>query len=390
MDGPAPILLISDDPSRATGLGRITRDLATVLSTMPEFRVGTLGLGGTGSMRLPWCQYHMHHGEFGELSLPDVWEEFSRGGPGVVMAVWDWTRVVWLARPELAPEHLRPWLQDARARKFKFWLYMPLDATGPGDRLTAMGRETLLGVDRILVPSPWARDVVERTIGEAEGRSRGLDWFPHGLDGNVFNTNPSGDCQKVEDVPLVGCVMTNQARKYWDVAAEVSAMLVEATKGKVRLWWHADVPVREWNLYALIDDYHLGEYVDLTTPPADDTWMAERYRACSCTLLPSGGEGWGYPAFESLACGTPCVVGAYAATASIYRTCSLDSLLVDPVAWRMEGQTNVVRPIFPSLAWFNRVMNVLSGETTIPRGCVEHLVWKKIGPRWKKWFREGL
>lgn len=90
-----PILLISDCPSQFSGLARITRDLATVLAAMPEFRVATLGWMGTGSVRLPFHTYHMQPDEFGERSLPQVWDEFSQDEPGIVMTVFDLSRILW-------------------------------------------------------------------------------------------------------------------------------------------------------------------------------------------------------------------------------------------------------------------------------------------------------
>ena len=185
---PAPILLISDEPSQTSGLARITRDLATLLSGMPEFRVATLGWMGTGSARLPWPQYHMQAAEFGEYALPAVWDEFSRGAPGIVMAVWDATRVLWLAQPELCEhEPTRMWLREARRSKFKLWLYSPFDAVGPGNRFTGIVREALLGVDRIVVPSPVALGWVRNTIGVEEADKRGATWIPHGLNTKTFH-----------------------------------------------------------------------------------------------------------------------------------------------------------------------------------------------------------
>lgn len=189
-----PLLIISDSPDNFSGLGRITRDLATVFSTMPEVRVATLGLGGRGSVRFPWCQYQMARYpqgeyEYGELSLPAVWEDWSRGEQGVVLTIQDLSRMLWLARPEhIADDGLRTWVIDHRARAtdrtntFRLWGYFPIDSTGPGNALTHMSRETLLGFDRVLTYSPWAEGIVRNTIGQVEADARGTSWLPHGLD----------------------------------------------------------------------------------------------------------------------------------------------------------------------------------------------------------------
>lgn len=185
---PTPILLISDDPSGTSGLARITRDLCTLLSGMPEFRVGSLGWMGTGSARLHWPQYRMQAMEFGEYALPAVWDEFCQGQRGIIFTVWDATRLLWLAQPQLC-EHkpIAEWLSYRRS-EFKWWGYFPFDACGPNNKFTALVRDVLLGCDRILVPSPIALGWVRNTIGEKEFVKRGAEWMPHGINTKTFHS----------------------------------------------------------------------------------------------------------------------------------------------------------------------------------------------------------
>jgi len=56
-----------------------------------------------------------------------------------------------------------------------------------------MARETLLGLDRILVTSPWAEGVMRRTLGDQACAQRGLTWMPHAINMEVFNGNTSMD-----------------------------------------------------------------------------------------------------------------------------------------------------------------------------------------------------
>ena len=391
-----PILLMGDDPSATSGLARILRDLATLLSSMPEFRVATLGHSGTGSSRLPWTQYHMQPQEMGELSLPQVWEEHSKGDVGVIFPVWDATRLLWLARPEFCEvDATRQWLE--RRRKdgmIHLWAYMPFDACGPGGKFTTIVKETLLGIDRVLVPSPVALKWVVDTIGAEEAERRGADWLPHGLSLKTFSSCPIySDAGDASDVKRVGVVATNQVRKDWGLVATTCAILAERLKGEVKFWWHADIRERHWNLNALIADFALGEYVELSGPPSDDRWLAEQYRKCDATFLPSSGEGFGYSLFESLACGTPVVHGDYAGGASVMRTCGLDGLLVEPRAWRIEGVHDCVRPVYTAEDFADRIQFALgigSKANVDYASKVEHLSWMKLGHAWKRWFKEGL
>lgn len=392
---PIPILILGDCPSQTSGLARIVRDLATLLSGTDEFRVATLGLGGTGSCRLPFHTYHLHRQEFGEISLPVVWGEWSQGERGIVLAVWDLTRLVWLARPEWCGDaQLEAWLREARRSKFRLWCYTPIDSNGPGYRLTAMMRETLLGCDRVLVPTPWALEVVYSTIGRGEADRRGAEWMPHSFNPKTWSLGPEGDEKDASEdaVARVGVVMTNQARKDWGLAAAVCAGLAEHLKGKVRFLWHTDLVRRHWDLEALIADYRLGEYVEVTLPPVEDRWLAEQYRQCDLTLLPSSGEGFGYPALESLACGTPVLHGDYAGCSSWMLTCGLGDMLVPPVAWRMEGQFNQVRPVFEPADWVEKALELQEHPPCREQLArrVEHLRWDRIWPRWRRWFVDGI
>jgi hypothetical protein len=55
-----PILFLSDAVSASSGLGRITRDLATRLyeHCSDVFDVAAVGYGGTGSRSIPFKEYH--------------------------------------------------------------------------------------------------------------------------------------------------------------------------------------------------------------------------------------------------------------------------------------------------------------------------------------------
>lgn len=197
--------------------------------------------------------------------------------------------------------------------------------------------------------------------------------------------------ESLDTTPLVGCVATNQVRKELGLWGAVCAGLAERLKGNVRFWLHVDTEVRHWSVSAIIADFGLGEYVDVTTPPVDDTWLAEQYRKCAVTFLPSTGEGFGYPLFESLACGTPVVTGAYAGGASVMETCGHAVRLVQPREWRIEGVHNCVRPVYCADDFVPTIASLIPKvEWDAWSHSVEHLSWSRLGHTWKKWFREGL
>src|ERR1035438_4103777 len=120
-------MILSDAPSSLSGLGRICRELShrIVANLSDRFRLATLGYGGVGSTDLPWQQYSIcgdpaSRGWFvPELSL--AWIEWARGERGVVMTIWDASRMAWLTDPDACPgPQIRAWLSQ---RPFDLWGY---------------------------------------------------------------------------------------------------------------------------------------------------------------------------------------------------------------------------------------------------------------------------
>jgi hypothetical protein len=187
-----PIMFVGDAPDTTSGLGRILRDLATVLTSSPHYRVSTLGYAGVGSVKLPFTQYQMTWTpdpvQSLQLSLERAFEDFTRGEQGIVMTVWDPSRLHWLAQPAMI-EHdlrLRDWLLHVRTiHRMILWGYIPVDSEGPHGRLTAMTHDTLLGYDRLLAYTKFGEDLILSTIGPEQAAIRGLSWLPHAI-GEVF------------------------------------------------------------------------------------------------------------------------------------------------------------------------------------------------------------
>src|SRR5438309_8429213 len=113
---PVPLLIISDSPNSGTGLGRITRDLATrIHEHLPDvFTVGTLGYGGSYTRALSFPQYTIEGMQGWVLpTLPEVWKDFAGEEKGIIFTIWDASRMLWFSRPENCPaQHLRKFLAE--------------------------------------------------------------------------------------------------------------------------------------------------------------------------------------------------------------------------------------------------------------------------------------
>jgi glycosyltransferase involved in cell wall biosynthesis len=397
-----PIMLVSDSPGQQTGLARLCRDLATLLSELPQFRVAVLGrtpFAGINSRKYPWMSYPFPEaGQWGEEYVMRAWQDFAGEDAGIIMSLWDLSRMFWFAQPHRLREDLATFLGPGR--KFMKWAYVPVDSTGPDEQGLPIGMsEAAKGFERMLAASEWGANVIRR--------HRICDWIPHGIDMNTFAIHdkmwdPAG---KYEGLSLqrkmlgwddstiwLGCNMSNQARKDWPVAFECARILKADLGNKFKFWAHTDVMLGYWNLYALATDYGVGDSVEVTLDLTDEQ-LAQRYSACDVTILPSASEGFGYPIAESMACGTACVVTDYAAGQEIVDP----DCRVPPVAYRVDTAHNVRRAVLSgwgfagrAKAQIERKRNDWEFRGQELRERVEHLDWSKLRHVWRRWFLEGI
>lgn len=393
MKSPIPLLIWSDTPSAPTGLARICRDLATriALHLRDVFRVATVGYGASGSSKLPFQQYHWtFRNDWHMPELPEIWEDFSGGEKGVLFTIQDASRVLWLARPETGTDQrLRTWLEK---KPFQLYGYFPMDATGPNNRLSLMLKECLMGYDRVLCYSEWARRIVENTLGEDQSRKRDLDQLPHGIDTSIFYPRPRARQRQMfgqmavgkpvviaDDELLVGIVATNQARKDWALGIATCAELAKSRK--VRIWMHTDVLERAWSIPYLLADFGLTGGNLISLGHFSDDVMARLYSACDLTLAIGLGEGFGFPIFESLACGTPCIHGDYGGAAEHLLNC----YKIAPECYRYDGIYGCVRPVYNSEQWVRQSVLVSAVRSVVP----SRLGWNALWPRWEAWLRKS-
>jgi glycosyltransferase involved in cell wall biosynthesis len=380
-----PMLWLSDSPSCTSGLGRITRDVCTRIAEnlSDTFDIATLGFGGPGDKNLPFKEYSIQSVEGWQVpELPLVWKNHVRDREGILMCCWDPSRLGWLADPnKCSLPHVRRFLMDTEnMRKF---IYAPIDAEGPNGGLSVKLSQTLKGFDRVLNYTSWS----SRVTGYP-------DHLPHGIDTSVFfPTDKNWAKRKFRQVGfqglkdssfLVGIVATNQARKDWALGIQTCRILVDRGLD-VKVWIHTDAIERYWDIYALIVDYSLQGRVFITTMNFSDEQMASMYAACDVTLGIGLGEGFGYPIFESLACGTPVVHGDYAGAAEFLH----HSMRSPEQAWRFEGPFCNQRPIFEPEFWADRAEGVKGmdgGESLLPDG----LKWENVWPKWSEWLRKGV
>lgn len=409
-----PLLFLGDSPSLQTGLARIGRDLALLASRLPQFRVAYLGRsngahigGGIADSRLPFMQYTYQptaEDQWGTRVLPDVWANWSRGERGAIMTLWDLSRLTWFGDPRpMGGEYeqlFRFVLNESGA--YAKWGYFAIDAEGPGANgaLAPILAETAAGYDRVLAYSQFGKRVLDASLRSWDLLSSNprVEWLPHGYNGRTFQPRDRAAARAGfgiaadSNTKLVGCVMSNQVRKDFGLWARTMA-IVRKQVPSLHLWVHTDSLTRHWDLRILLDTFGLGDITLITMDQPTDEEMSWRYSACDLTVLPSLGEGFGYPIVESQACGVPVVHGDYAAGCEwIYDM----TLIARSFALRsMDTRYCMMRPIYDPDEWACAIVADL--QNRLPGSCpqqlctdaVAHLEWKRLGARWERWFLAG-
>ena len=390
------ILLLSDAPTTSSGLGKICRELALRINKMPEFEVATLGTGMLVSKHLPFQQYLCGPLDgMAPINLREVWHDFAGEEYGILLAIWNPGWLSWLTNPDLLPDgQMKHWLkyQDP----FEKWGYFPVDAEGPNGRLPWDFATIIKGFDRILSYTKWQADITERTLARAPFNRPGeTAHLPHGVDTSIFYPRNRKLARqqflfmvtKQIDKPidekrfLIGCVATNTPRKNWALVFEVCQELLRRGMD-VGLWAHTDVLKKNWNLEALAAEYGMQGRVIPTDTKLSDEDMAWALSACDVCIAPGLGEGFGYPIFESLACGVPCIHGDYGGAAEFLPA----EYKVTPKSFYDDGFFDCKRPTFDILEWADRVIAVNGQQAKLP----DELRWANVWPRWEDWLREGL
>ena len=153
--------------------------------------------------------------------------------------------------------------------------------------------------------------------------------IPHAVDIDVFTPVKDSEekmriRQKFNLPPkafVVGCVAHNQVRKMLDKTFDAFMIFAHSHTDAVLLLHTQPNGMRDggWDLARMIETYGIADKVYFTNYNSKgvgdaivgDADMRDLYCAMDVHLLLTGGEGFGIPFIESMACGVPNVTSAY-------------------------------------------------------------------------------
>jgi glycosyltransferase involved in cell wall biosynthesis len=379
-------MLIGDGPQEATGLGHIARDIGALIWTS-FLDVELVQVGG--SVPPLWRQWtHVPMGpvergdDWGASYVQALWQDLFGSRPGILFVIWDPARCYAFTQVELPVQR---------------WMYPAVDSHNRAGGLSGPPGAAVQAFDRVLAYTRWGSQVLKSV------RHTPVPYLPHGLHLGAFEADAGGAAEDwvasqlgpyVGEAVVIGCVATNQPRKDLALYCETLATLT-ARGHRVYGWLHTDATTGAWSIDQLVADCGLRHQITVTLGTLSDAQLAALYRRCAVTIAPGLGEGFGYPIVESLAAGVPVVHGDFGGGAE----------LVPKLEWRVpvretrrESIYALTRPVFRADDVANAVERVLRWKTAVGhdvaaaycRGCVAHLDWEQLGPRWTTWIREGL
>jgi glycosyltransferase involved in cell wall biosynthesis len=184
--------------------------------------------------------------------------------------------------------------------------------TDAGRRGDAQLRAAIRSATEVLTPSAASKREVVATYGVSDGR---VTVVHHGID-PMFNPRPAAcDADRLTRLSVgprffLG-VSTHEPRKNLDVVVQAFVDLAEHWQGPGELPNLVLVGRRTWYTARLSELWSKSPSAAHHTTLIDSVSnadLAALYRQASVVLLPSVCEGFGFPALEALASGTPVVV----------------------------------------------------------------------------------
>ena len=344
------IMPVSDSPWAPTGFGTNTRNIASIFAEQGH----TVGYAGCQNSKhepeweTPWPlgqeetkvkfellpMLHQGQEKFGEKSFPQWLEQFQ---PDIVFTHLDIQMFSYMTEAKkptglnipvigeggvpLTYQQYQQLTKDgwraAKKERFKLASIIPID----GQPSVPLWQKTLEFVDYPVAMSQYGKTVMGIDFMDWNPKNP-ITYIPHGVDCNFFK--PQEVAKPNPDTFIVGCVARNQHRKNiprlmrsFKIFVEKNNISPDDAKLMLHMDWNDHMG---WNVEYMASN-HVYDISDYLMPPTmgnleggqhpDDAGMVNIYNLMDVHALPTGGEGFGIPTVESMACGVPNVLCNY-------------------------------------------------------------------------------
>jgi len=188
------------------------------------------------------------------------------------------------------------------------------------ENMVGFWNDSVRAADIAVVPSKIASEMLD-SLGH-----KNVKYIPHGIDTNTFK--PCTNEEKMQfreeisipkDAFIIGMVAHNQYRKMVNRLIDAFEIFIQKNPNSFLLLHCVPRDVTGWDLPQLLRDKHLLSNVFFTDKAAKgvgdvhvpESQMRKLYCSMDVHAVPTGGEGFGVPIIESMACGIPTVATAY-------------------------------------------------------------------------------
>lgn len=163
--------------------------------------------------------------------------------------------------------------------------------------------------DRIIAPSKWAKEVLEKN-----GITKQIVVVPMGVDETVFKYEEN---TSVEEYPTrFLCIGKKEVRKGHDTLIEAfNAAFSESDNVQLTMMWANhflnETENEQWN--ATYKQSKLGSKIRLHNTTKTDKEYLQTLKDADCCVFPSRSEGFGMPILQSICLGKPVITTNYSA-----------------------------------------------------------------------------
>lgn len=312
------VLIMSDNPGIPTGMGKVHKEIGRGLKKL-GWDVVSLGWF-TSAMMDKWKEWRVY-ATTNNYYGADIFDEvISREMPEIVLTIGDPWMVGYIA------DKIR-----CRSRFLFSWCqYVPIDGEAYGGGVPSTWNGMLRDADIVVAYTDYGKNAIIKSLPDLSWR---MQMIPHGVDTSVFRPVSEEKRRLLrhsigipDDVVVFTMVARNQFRKNIPEFCKGWKKFKDTGSKKALFWPH--MCFRDpmgWDLNEVFDIYDMKKDLVYLTEVAQsatnldlvpEETLNDVYNIADVTVM-LGGEGFGLPTLEAMACRKPVIAIKHSANTEL-------------------------------------------------------------------------